>query len=37
MQGGGVQGLLAEGDLDADEEKMVEEEFKALYNADPQL
>lgn len=37
MQGGGVQGLLAEGDLDADEEKMVEEEFKALYNADSQL
>jgi hypothetical protein len=35
MQGGGVQGLLEENeDFDAEDERMVEEEFKAIYDSD---
>lgn len=41
MQGGGVQGLLGEEEavegLSAEEAKVVEEEFQAIYEGDPQL
>lgn len=38
MQGGGVQGLLEENEeFDADDERMVEEEFKTIYDSDEQL
>jgi hypothetical protein len=46
MNGGGVQGLLEDDggaggagyyDMDTDDERMIEEEFKAIYNADAKL
>ena len=46
MNGGGVQGLLeddggaggaGDDDMDTDDERMIEEEFKAIYDADAKL
>jgi len=42
MNGGGVQGLLdADGaggtEMDSEDERTIEEEFKSIYDADPKL
>ena len=41
MNGGGVQGLLdAEGggqEMDSEDERTIEDEFKSIYDADPKL
>lgn len=43
MQGGGVKALIGEdedegkGEMNAEEMKMVEDEFNEIYNADPKL
>ena len=37
MNGGGVQGLLEDADMDPEEEKAIEEEFKHIYEADAKL
>ena len=45
MQGGGVQGLLddnaegaeADGEVDSEDERAIEDEFKAIYESDPKL
>ena len=44
MNGGGVKGLIGEdededgkAEMNADEEKMIEEQFNEIYTADPKL
>ena len=37
MNGGGVQGLLEENDIDSEEEKAIEDEFKNIYQTDVKL
>lgn len=38
MQGGGVQGLLEDNaEIDSEDERAIQGEFKAIYDADPKL
>lgn len=40
MQGGGVQGLISageEGELDSEDERVIEDEFNTIYQADAEL
>lgn len=38
MNGGGVQGLIeGGGEMDSEDERTIEEEFKAIYDADEKL
>lgn len=37
MNGGGVQGLIQEEEGDSEEAQAIEEEFKAIYEADAKL